>query len=852
MNSKQPDKLIGQIVTVDVSAEMKQSYLDYAMSVIIGRALPDVYDGLKPVHRRVLYAMHQIGNNHTKPYKKSASVVGDVLGKYHPHGDSAVYDTIVRLAQPFSMRYLLIDGQGNFGSVDGDSAAAMRYTEIRMEKIAQELLEDIDKETVDFVPNYDGSLVEPVVFPTKLPNLLINGASGIAVGMATNVPPHNLSEVVDGLLVLINNPAVSIDELIKIIPAPDFPTGGILMSMSGVREAYHTGRGKVVIRSKCHIEEEKDRSRIIVSEIPYQVNKARLLEKIAELVRDKKIEGISEIRDESNKQGIRVVIVLQRGERAELLLNNLYTHTALQSSFSFNMVALLDRQPKLLNLKQILEAFLEHRRSIITKRTIFLLRQTRARTHILEGLAVAVAHIDEVVTLIKTSANPTIAKERLMQTAWTTKALSTLLSLQDYPIARPEDLPSNFGVIEKNGKQWYALSETQAQSILELRLQRLTQLEHEKIITEYKECLQSIKTYLELLANPNTLRDCIVSELQEIKKNYGDPRRSEISHETTEINLEDLIKDEERLITLSHKGYCKTQLTEEFRAQRRGGRGKSASAVREEDFIEHLLVGTSLSTLLCFSNFGKVYWIKVHELPEANRIARGKPISNLINLEEGETVRAMLSVADFTSGLSILMVTKKGFIKKVAIDEFAKPRNSGKIAIMLEPGDFLSRVTKLDTKDNDIMIVTSEGRAVRFMGSQVRVMGRSARGVRGVAMESDTAEVVGLENIDITKQIIVVTEQGFGKKLDLEEFKTKNRGGKGVAVIPSEKRKGKLVGVCQVTDNDDIMLITASGMLIRMSVSSVTQFSRSAKGVPLVKLEADDALVALAPIYDAE
>ena len=847
-----PNKATGTTHIVDLNDEMRQSYLDYAMSVIVGRALPDVYDGLKPVHRRVLFAMHQMGNAHNKPYKKSAAVVGDVLGKYHPHGDSAVYDTLVRMAQPFSMRYTLIEGQGNFGSVDGDAAAAMRYTEVRMETIAEEMLADIDKKTVDFVPNYDGSTEEPVVFPTKIPNLLVNGASGIAVGMATNIPPHNLGEINQALMLLINAPDATVDDLMAVLPAPDFPTGGIIMGLEGVRQAYRTGRGKVVIRSRCSIEYEKDRPRIIVTEIPYLVNKARLLERIAELVREKKIEGISEIRDESNKLGIRVVIVLHRGEHAEILLNNLYRQTALQSSFSFNMVALCERQPKLLTLKEILEAFLAHRRAVITKRTIFLLNKTKARAHILEGLAVAVSAIDQVVATIKSSANPPEAKQRLMQTDWTSPVLETLLARRTVD-TRPEDLASGFGVIENDGTRFYRLSERQAKSILDLQLHRLTQLESDKLQSEYQACVSDITRYLDILANDSSLTKLIQEELADLTKRFNDARRSELCHDTLDLSSEDLIVDEDRLITITARGYCKTQPLDTFRMQRRGGRGKAATSLRDEDYIEHLLIGSKLSVLLCFSNFGRVYWIKVHQLPEANRGARGKPLANLIpKLSNGESIRAVLSVSSFEGDASILMSTTRGLIKRCSLSEFSRPRPSGKQAITLTPGDQLAFVRKIDSTNNDVMLFTSEGRAVRFIGSQVRTMGRTARGLRGVLLDPDSTHVVGLEVVDPSKQIIISTEQGIGKRLDLDVFKTKNRGGKGVAVIPEAKRKSQLAGVCQVGASDEVMFITTAGVLIRMAVSSISQVGRGAQGVSLVNLERGDSVAAMVPIYAEE
>ena len=847
--NKESQNTLPKTQPVELSKELRQSYLDYAMSVIVGRALPDVQDGLKPVHRRVLYAMYRMGSTHSKPYKKSAAVVGDVLGKYHPHGDSAVYDSLVRMAQPFSMRNILIDGQGNFGSIDGDSAAAMRYTEVRLDKLSEEMLTDIDKETVTMVKNYDDTLMEPVVLPARIPNLLVNGSSGIAVGMATNIPPHNLSEVINAAIHVMENSDCTVEDLIKIMPGPDFPTGGIMMGVSGVKEAYTTGKGRVVVRSCCEIEEKKGRSRIIITEIPFMVNKSRMLERIAELVRNKKLSGITEIRDESNKNGIRVVITIARGENPQVILNNLYSNTSVQSSFSINMVALHNRQPKLMTLKQILNAFIDHRKQVITKRTIYELKQARNRAHILEGFAVSIANIDPIIQLIKTSPDPKTAKKLLMERGWESKLIDSMLKNSTDLTRLEEGMSDKYGQFMKEGKSYYHLSEKQAQSILELKLQRLTMLEQDKIIREYKECIEKIKEYLNILDSFEALYSIIKNELLEVRDKYLDKRRTEVSFDNTDLSIEDLIEDEEKLITLSHRGYCKIQSTDEFRAQGRGGRGKIATTTRHEDFIEHLVVGFSHSQLLCFSNFGKVYWAKVHQLPEANRNSRGKPISNILPMASEEKIQELLSIDTFDTK-SIVMVTERGNIKKVPLKEFSTPRMNGKIAIKLAEGDSLAKVALADNEETDIMLFTSEGRALRFVAKQVRSMGRTAKGSRGVTMKHPDARVIGLITIDPSKQILVATDRGIGKRVDLTHFNSRSRGGKGVAVIPKKATVGNVIGVCQVKPSDGVMLISSGGILIRMKVENISKFSRDAKGVTLLKLEEGDTLVAMAPIYE--
>lgn len=831
-----------EIIPVNLEDEMRQSYLDYAMSVIVGRALPDVRDGLKPVHRRVLYAMSELGNDWNKPYKKSARVVGDVIGKYHPHGDTAVYDAVVRMAQPFSLRYMLADGQGNFGSVDGDAPAAMRYTEVRMSKIAHELLADIDKETVNFVPNYDGAEQEPAVFPTRVPNLLVNGSSGIAVGMATNIPPHNLTEVVNACLALINNPELEIDDLMEYVPGPDFPTAGIINGSRGIREAYHTGRGRIYVRARAEVEthEKTGRETIVVHELPYQVNKARLLEKIAELVKEKKIEGISELRDESDKDGMRMVIEVKRGESAEVLLNNLYKQTQMQTVFGINMVALVDAQPKLLNLKQILEAFLRHRREVVTRRTIFNLRKARERAHILEGLAVALSNIDEIIALIKQAASPAEAKDGLMARGWGTGIVSEMLTRSGADLSRPDDLDAALGLRE--GQYW--LSEAQAQAILDLRLHRLTGLEKDKILEEYRELLERIADLLDILSNPERLMQVIRDELLELREAYSDQRRTEINVIGEDLSLEDLIADEEVVVTLSHEGYAKAQPLDTYRAQRRGGRGKAATTMKEEDFIEKLFVASTHDTILCFSSRGRMYWLKVYQLPLASRNSRGRPMVNLLPLEEGERINAILPIREYEAGKFIFMVTSNGTVKKTPLQEFSRPRNAGIIAIDLRD-DYLVDVA-LTNGENEVMLFTSAGKAIRFPESDVRAMGRGAAGVRGIKLEDD--QQVNALIILGEGEILIATENGYGKRTRVDEFLAQGRGGMGVIAIQTSERNGCAIGAVQVTEGNQIMLITDGGVLVRTPVAQVSLVGRNTQGVTLIRLNEGEKLVQIAPI----
>lgn len=831
-----------EIIPVNLEDEMRQSYLDYAMSVIVGRALPDVRDGLKPVHRRVLYAMSELGNDWNKPYKKSARVVGDVIGKYHPHGDMAVYDAVVRMAQPFSLRYMLADGQGNFGSVDGDAPAAMRYTEVRMSKIAHELLADIDKETVNFVPNYDGAEQEPAVFPTRVPNLLVNGSSGIAVGMATNIPPHNLTEVVNACLALINNPELEIDDLMEYVPGPDFPTAGIINGSRGIREAYHTGRGRIYVRARAEVEthEKTGRETIVVHELPYQVNKARLLEKIAELVKEKKIEGISELRDESDKDGMRMVIEVKRGESAEVLLNNLYKQTQMQTVFGINMVALVDAQPKLLNLKQILEAFLRHRREVVTRRTIFNLRKARERAHILEGLAVALSNIDEIIALIKQAASPAEAKDGLMARGWSTGIVSEMLTRSGADLSRPDDLDAALGLRE--GQYW--LSEAQAQAILDLRLHRLTGLEKDKILEEYRELLERIADLLDILSNPERLMQVIRDELLELREAYSDQRRTEINVIGEDLSLEDLIADEEVVVTLSHEGYAKAQPLDTYRAQRRGGRGKAATTMKEEDFIEKLFVASTHDTILCFSSRGRMYWLKVYQLPLASRNSRGRPMVNLLPLEEGERINAILPIREYEAGKFIFMVTSNGTVKKTPLQEFSRPRNAGIIAIDLRD-DYLVDVA-LTNGENEVMLFTSAGKAIRFPESDVRAMGRGAAGVRGIKLEDD--QQVNALIILGEGEILIATENGYGKRTRVDEFLAQGRGGMGVIAIQTSERNGCAIGAVQVTEGNQIMLITDGGVLVRTPVAQVSLVGRNTQGVTLIRLNEGEKLVQIAPI----
>jgi DNA gyrase subunit A len=837
-----------EIVPVNIEEELKTSYMEYAMSVIVGRALPDVRDGLKPVHRRVLFAMNELSNDWNKPYKKSARVVGDVIGKYHPHGDTAVYDTIVRMAQPFSLRYMLVDGQGNFGSVDGDAPAAMRYTEVRMAKIAHELLADLDKETVDFVPNYDESDHEPSVLPTRLPNLLVNGSSGIAVGMATNIPPHNLNEVIDACIATINDPAISIRDLMMIIPGPDFPTAGIINGSRGIKEAYLTGRGRMYVRARAEIETDEKRGRqsIIVTELPYMVNKARLLEKIAELVKDKKIEGISELRDESDKDGMRMVIELRKGEVPDVILNNLYQHTQMQSVFGINVVALDNGQPRLLNLKQLIEAFIRHRREVVTRRTIYDLRKARERAHLLEGLTVALANIDPVIALIKKSKSPSEAREALTQQSWEPGMVVDMLKRAGDTASRPDDLPEGLGLVD--GK--YRISEAQAQAILDMRLNKLTGLEQEKITTEYGELLEQIKDLLDILQNPDRLMQVIREELEAIKDEYGDERRTEIVETEMDLTVEDLITEEEVVVTLSHEGYVKAQPLTSYRAQKRGGRGKTATSVKDEDFVDKLLVASTHDTILCFSSRGKVYWMKVYEIPQASRTARGKPIVNLLPLEEGERINAILPIREYGDDQYVLMATSSGTVKKTALKEFSRPRASGIIAIELRDADQLIGVDITDG-ERDILLFTSAGKVIRFKEADVRPMGRNAVGVRGIKM-ADEQRCISLiiASADQEGTVLTATENGYGKRTQLTEYPCHGRGGQGVIAIQTEGRNGPVVGAKLVDEEHEVMLITSGGVLVRTRVDDISIMGRNTQGVRLIKLDEDEKLICIERIEE--
>jgi DNA gyrase subunit A len=837
-----------QVLPVSLESEMRESYLAYAMSVIVGRALPDVRDGLKPVHRRVLYAMNVLNNDWNKPYKKSARVVGDVIGKYHPHGDSAVYDTIVRMAQDFSLRYPLVDGQGNFGSIDGDAAAAMRYTEIRMERIAHDLMADLDKETVNFSDNYDGTEIIPDVFPTQIPNLLVNGSSGIAVGMATNIPPHNLGEVIDASLALLDNEDISIDELMEYVTGPDFPTAAIINGKAGIIEAYKTGRGRIYMRARAEIIEDAKTGRqtIIVTEIPYQLNKARLIEKIAELVKDKKIEGISELRDESDKDGLRIVIELRRGEVGEVVLNNLYAQTQMQAVFGINMVALVDGEPKLLNLKEILEAFLRHRREVVTRRTIYLLRKAREKGHILEGLAVALANIDEVIQLIKESPSSAEAKEKLLSRSWQSSSVLAMLEASGADTCRPEELPEEFGL---KGEEYY-LSPAQAQAILDLRLHRLTGLEHEKLINDYKELLKQIADFLEILGSETRLFEVLREEMNQVRDSYADPRRTEIVGSQLDLTMEDLITQEDRVVTISRSGYAKSQPLTDYQAQRRGGMGKAAASVKDEDVVEHLLIANSHDTLLCFSSFGKVYWIRVFNIPIASRTSRGRPLVNILPLEEGEQITSMLPVNDYEAGHFIVMATLRGTIKKTPLENFSRPRSVGLRAIELDEGDRLIG-TALTNGEREIMLLSSSGKAIRFKESDVRAMGRTARGVRGIKL-SDDHEMISLIIPDDEKQVLTVSEYGYGKRTSTSEFPVYGRGGQGVIAMQTSERNGSLVGAVQVEDGDQIMLISNKGTLVRTRVDEISILSRNTQGVRLIKLKKDETLVGIEQVADAD
>ncbi len=839
-----------ETLPVSLEEEMRRSYLDYAMSVIVGRALPDVRDGLKPVHRRVLYAMNELGNDWNKAYKKSARVVGDVIGKYHPHGDTAVYDTMVRMAQDFSLRYPLIDGQGNFGSVDGDNAAAMRYTEVRMAKIAHELLADLDKETVDFGPNYDGSEQEPLVLPTKIPNLLINGSSGIAVGMATNIPPHNLTDICSALFALLDDPEIDIESLINIVKAPDFPTAGIIYGLSGVRDGYRTGRGRVVMRATCHVEDldkSGGKQAIIIDELPYQVNKANLLIKIGELVRDKQIDGIADLRDESDKSGMRVYIELKRGENADVILNNLYKQTQMQDTFGMNMVALIDGQPRLLNLKGMLDAFLRHRREVVTRRTVFDLRKARERGHILEGLAVALANVDDIVELIKSSETPAIAKERLLGRAWKSAMVEEMLARIDPEYSRPASVGADFG-LHPDG---YHLSEIQAQRILEMQLQRLTNLESDKIIGEYKEIMAKIADLLDILANPARITQIIRDELKEISDQFGDARRSAIVENAQDMSMEDLIKPEEMVVTLSHGGYMKSQPLDDYRAQKRGGRGKQAAGTKDEDFIEKMFIANTHDYILCFSNRGRLYWLKVYNVPQGGRTARGKPIVNLLPLEEGEKINALLPVKTFDDDHYVFMATSNGIVKKTPLSDFSRPRTAGIIAVGLDDGDFLIGASITDGR-HDVMLFSDSGKAVRFDENDVRPMGRTARGVIGMKLAKGGKLISLLVAEDENDFVLTATENGYGKRTPIAEYTRHARATQGMIAIQTSERNGKVVAATLVKDEDEIMLITTGGVLIRTRVKEIRAMSRATQGVTLINLDRGEKLISLEKVAETD
>jgi DNA gyrase subunit A len=845
------DQFAKETLPISLEEEMRRSYLDYAMSVIVGRALPDVRDGLKPVHRRVLFAMHELSNDWNRPYKKSARVVGDVIGKYHPHGDTAVYDTIVRMAQHFSLRYMLVDGQGNFGSVDGDNAAAMRYTEIRMSRIAHEMLSDLDKETVDFGPNYDGSEREPLILPAKIPNLLINGSSGIAVGMATNIPPHNLSEVVNACLALLKNPLISIDELIEIVPAPDFPTAGIIYGVAGVQEGYRTGRGRVVMRARTHFEDMDKGSRqsIIIDELPYQVNKANLLIRIGELVRDKKIEGISDLRDESDKSGMRVVIELRRGEVPEVVLNNLYKETQMQDTFGMNMVALRDGQPRLLNLKQMLDAFLRHRREVVTRRSAFELKKARERGHLLEGLAVALSNVDEVIALIKAAPTPAVAKDGLMSRVWRSALVEDMLARAsvDVKAYRPENLAPEYGL----SADGYRLSDSQAQAILELRLQRLTGLEQDKIVGEYKEIMEKIADLLDILAKPERITAIITDELGAMKQQFGDKRRSEIVISTQDLSMEDLIASEDVVVTLSHNGYIKSQPLDDYRAQKRGGRGKQATGTKEDDFIDNLFIANTHDYILCFSSRGRVYWIKVYAVPQGGRASRGKPIVNLVQLEQGEKINAILPVKAFDENRYIFMATAFGTVKKTPLSEFSRPRASGIIAVGLDEADYLIGVALTEGK-HDVMLFSDAGKAIRFDENDVRPMGRGARGVRGMKLGKGQKVISLLVAESEELSVLTATENGFGKRTPIGEYTRHGRDTQGMIAIKTNQRNGKVVAAKLVRKDDEIMLITTGGVLIRTRVNEVREMNRATQGVILINLDDGERLAGLERVAETE
>ncbi len=857
------DQFAKETIPISLEEEMRKSYLDYAMSVIVGRALPDVRDGLKPVHRRVLFAMHETNNVWNRPYVKCARVVGEVMGKYHPHGDQAIYDTLVRMAQDFSLRYTLVDGQGNFGSIDGDNAAAMRYTECRLDKIASELLADIDKETVDFVPNYDGKEKEPSVLPTRIPNLLINGSSGIAVGMATNIPPHNITEVINGALHVLQTPQCTVDELIEIIPAPDFPTAGIIYGVAGVRDGYRTGRGRVVMRARTHFEEIRDgRSAIIVDELPYQVNKKSLLERIAELVRDKKLDGISDIRDESDKSGMRVVIELKRGEVAEVVLNNLYKQTQLQDTFGMNMVALVDGQPKLLNLKQMLECFLSHRREVVTRRTVFELRKARERGHVLEGLAVALANIDDFIAIIKAAPTPPVAKAELMARSWDSSLVREMLARTGANNAggvdafRPENLPRHYG-LQSDGL--YKLSDDQAQEILQMRLQRLTGLEQDKIVNEYKEVMEQIADLLDILSRPERVTSIISDELIAARNEYGegskDKRRSTIEINAQDLGTEDLIAPQDMVVTLSHSGYMKSQPVSEYRAQKRGGRGKQAAATKEDDWIEQLFIANTHDYMLCFSNRGRMYWLKVWEVPQGSRASRGKPIVNMFPLQDGEKITVVLPLfgehSQFPEDRYIFMATAHGVVKKTSLSDFSNPRKAGIIACDLDDGDFLIGAALTDGS-NDVMLFSDAGKAVRFDENDVRPMGRTARGVRGMNLEEGQLVMAMLVAQNEQQSVLTATENGFGKRTPITEYTRHGRGTKGMIAIQTSERNGKVVAATLVDPSDEIMMITTGGVLIRTRVAEIREMGRATQGVTLIAVENGTKLSGLQRIAETD
>ncbi|MGE4657829.1 MAG: DNA gyrase subunit A [Gammaproteobacteria bacterium] len=830
-----------KVLVVNLEDEMKQSYLDYAMSVIVGRALPDVRDGLKPVHRRILFAMRELGNDYNRPYKKSARVVGDVIGKYHPHGDAAVYDAIVRMAQGFSMRYILVDGQGNFGSVDGDSPAAMRYTEMRMTRIAHELLADIEKETVDFTANYDESEHEPSVLPTRIPNLLVNGSSGIAVGMATNIPPHSLGEVVDACLLLLDSPDATVGDLLSRLPGPDFPTAGLIHGVQGIVSAYTTGRGRIHVRARTHIEplDKRGREAIVVTELPYQVNKARLIEKMADLVREKRLEGITELRDESDKDGMRIVIELRRGEISDVVLNNLYKQTSLQSVFGINMVGLVDGQPRLLTLKELLESFLRHRREVVTRRTLYDLRKAKERAHVLEGQMVALVNIDDLIALIKKSASPAEARVALMEQVWEPGAAVEMVETSGAELSRPEGIPETLGLTDSG----YRLSEVQAQAILELRLHRLTALEQDKILKSYGELIDNIREYYGILSSPEKLVSVIRDELVAVREAYADERHTEIVEDYTELTNEDLIPEEDLVVTISHGGYAKAQPVGAYQAQRRGGRGRAAARVKGEDFIDQLFIANSHDTLLCFSSLGKVYWLKVYQVPQAGRGSRGRPIVNLLPLREGERINAVLPVRDFDENSFVMFATSRGTVKKTPLHAFSRRRTSGIIAVDLRPEDRLIGAAITDGK-RDIMLFASSGKAIRFAESNVRPMGRTAAGVRGLRLAGNHDEVIALGILG-QGLILTATENGYGKRTPVEDFHVQGRGGRGVIAIQTTERNGQLIGALQVSEDNEIMLISSAGTLVRIPVREISIMGRNTQGVRLIRLDEDDSLVGL-------